>query len=62
MGRLRVGTALLLISILLHAPACLCVRDTKFYDILGISSDADDRTLKKAYKKQALVCVRAAVQ
>jgi DnaJ-domain-containing protein 1 len=30
------------------------VRDSKYYDILGVSPDADDRTIKKAYKKQAL--------
>lgn len=44
----------MLLAVLLYVPACLCVRDTKFYDILGIAPDADDRTLKKAYKKQAL--------
>ena len=30
------------------------VRDSKYYDILGVAPDADDRTIKKAYKKQAL--------
>lgn len=30
------------------------VRDKKFYDILGVPEDADDRIIKKAYKKQAL--------
>ena len=38
--------------------ACLsatsCVRDTKFYDLLGISPDADEATIKKAYRKQAM--------
>jgi len=43
-----------LLAVLLFAPACLAVRETKFYDVLGVAPDADDRTLKKAYKKQAL--------
>jgi curved DNA-binding protein CbpA len=30
------------------------VRSTKYYDVLGISPDADDRTIKKGYKKMAL--------
>jgi DnaJ-class molecular chaperone len=30
------------------------VRDKKYYDILGVPEDADDRIIKKAYKKQAL--------
>lgn len=32
------------------------VRDSKFYDTLGISTDADEATIKKAYRRQAL-CV-----
>lgn len=30
------------------------VRDTKYYDTLGISPDADEATVKKAYRRQAL--------
>ena len=30
------------------------VADTKFYKLLGVDPGADDRTIKKAYKKQAL--------
>lgn len=45
---------LCVVALLLLSSSCLAVRETKFYDILGISPDADDRTLKKAYKKQAL--------
>ena len=35
--------------------ACVgAVRDTKYYDTLGISPDADEATIKKAYRRQAL--------
>lgn len=30
------------------------VKDTKFYDILGVSPDATEAQLKSAYKKGAL--------
>lgn len=30
------------------------VKDTKFYDLLGVSPDANDAQIKKAYRKQAL--------
>lgn len=30
------------------------VRDSKYYDLLGVSPDADEPTIKKAYRKQAL--------
>lgn len=30
------------------------VRDTKYYKLLGISEDADEATIKKAYRKAAL--------
>ena len=32
----------------------LAVKDLKFYKTLDISPDADEQTIKKAYKKQAL--------
>ena len=32
----------------------LAVRETKFYDVLGVAPDADDRTIKKAYRREAL--------
>lgn len=35
--------------------ACVdAVRDQKYYKILGISEDADEATIKKAYRKAAL--------
>ena len=30
------------------------VRESKYYDILGVAADADDATIKKAYRRQAL--------
>jgi DnaJ family protein A protein 2 len=36
------------------ALSVLAVRETKYYDILDVAPDADEATLKKAYKKQAL--------
>jgi DnaJ domain len=30
------------------------VRETKFYDTLGVAPDADEATIKKAYRRQAL--------
>lgn len=38
----------------LCAACAQAVRDTKFYDTLGISPDADEATIKKAYRRQAL--------
>lgn len=37
----------------LVAVAC-AVRDTKYYDALGVAPDADEATIKKAYRRQAL--------
>lgn len=30
------------------------VRETKFYDALGVDPGADEATIKKAYRRQAL--------
>jgi hypothetical protein len=30
------------------------VRETKFYDVLGVPPDADENVIKKAYRKAAL--------
>lgn len=30
------------------------VRDTKYYEVLGIDADASEATIKKAYRRQAL--------
>ena len=32
----------------------LGVKEMKFYNILGIAEDADEKTIKRAYKKQGL--------
>ena len=48
------GYALLVAALLALAHTCGAVRETKYYDWLGISSDADDRTIQKAYRRQAL--------
>jgi thiol-disulfide isomerase/thioredoxin len=45
------ATALLL---LLLPPLAAAVRETRLYDVLGCPPDADDRTIKRAYKKAAL--------
>lgn len=47
----------MLFAILLHVllwAFCLCVRETKHYDTLGVAPDADEATIKSAYRKQAL--------
>ena len=49
-AKLLVGAALAL-CLLLGVQA---VRETKFYDALGVAPDADDATIKKAYRRQAL--------
>lgn len=49
------GGALLLPLLLLAAAAAVrAVRDTKYYDHLGVSPDADEKTIQKAYRRQAL--------
>lgn len=47
----RFGGALLL---LLAAAGVGAVRETKYYDFLGISPDADEKTIQKAYRRAAL--------
>lgn len=44
----------LLVLVLLAAIDVFAVRHKKFYDTLGVPEDADDRVIKRAYKKQAL--------
>lgn len=34
--------------------AAAAVKDMKYYKILGISEDADEQTIKKAYRKAAM--------
>jgi hypothetical protein len=48
------GRRLLLLLLAAAAGAVGAVRETKYYDALGVSADADDRTIQKAYRRQAL--------
>lgn len=49
------GKALLLAVLLLWAVASEARRGGQdYYGILGVARDADDQTIKKAYRKQAL--------
>ncbi|KAI7835464.1 hypothetical protein COHA_010639 [Chlorella ohadii] len=48
----RLGGALLLL--LAAAAGAGAVRETKYYDHLGISPDADEKTIQKAYRRAAL--------
>lgn len=48
-NRLQFVAALVLLS-----TAIAAVRDTKYYDVLGVAIDADDKTIQKAYRRQAL--------
>ncbi len=45
-----------LLAVCLAAALCIAsaVRETKFYDTLGVAPDADEATIKKAYRRQAL--------
>lgn len=49
---LRAPLACLAFLLLLCGAAA--VGDKKLYDALGVAEDADDRTIKKAYRKAAL--------
>ena len=40
--------------LLLLVPGLHAVRESKYYRILGISEDADEQTIKKAYRKAAM--------
>lgn len=48
----RLGLAL--VVFLVFFVGTRAVRDTKFYDLLGVAPDADEPTIKKAYRRQAL--------
>ena len=46
--------AALSLLLLLLVSLAQAVRETAFYDLLGVAPDADDATIKKAYRRQAL--------
>jgi curved DNA-binding protein CbpA len=46
--------ASLLVLLLSSWSGVTAVRDTKYYDLLGVAPDADEPTIKKAYRRQAL--------
>jgi DnaJ-domain-containing protein 1 len=49
------GSLLLRAAVLAAMVAAACgVRETKYYDTLGVAPDADEATIKKAYRRQAL--------
>lgn len=50
----RLQTLFSVSVLLLHLACTAAVRDSKYYDLLGISSDADEATIKRAYRKQAM--------
>lgn len=43
-----------LLVLALVMAAAEAVKDLKYYKILGISEDADEQTIKKAYRKAAM--------
>lgn len=52
-GPQRVFIVALAVALLLPWQ-CLSVKETKFYDVLGVPPDADEQLIKKAYRKAAL--------
>jgi len=42
------------LSVLLYSAFVSAVKDMKYYKTLGISDDADEQTIKKAYRKAAM--------
>ena len=49
----QLGAVLLLLLIGSHC-VVLAVRDTKYYKLLGVEPGADDKEIKKAYRKLAM--------
>ena len=44
----------ILAFVILLAATIEAVKDSKYYRVLGISEDADEQTIKKAYRKSAM--------
>jgi len=49
---MRLSTAVFFVALLCYWP--LTLADEDYYDILGIGKDADNREIRKAFKKLAL--------
>ncbi len=55
MGNLPRNVFIITICVALLLPwQCLSVKETQFYDTLGVPTDADEQLIKKAYRKAAL--------
>ena len=55
MATLKLLTYLfILLSLTINQGETKRVRDAKYYDLLGVDPDADDRTIQKAYRRAAL--------
>lgn len=50
----RGAIATAILALLCHGLIANAVRETKFYDLLGVAPDADERTIQKAYRRQAM--------
>ena len=53
---MKKARAIVLVLLLCVVETIVGVRDSKYYDLLGVAPDADEATIKKGYRRQAL-CV-----
>ena len=55
MRRSRAALLLVLLCVCAELGPALGVREKKYYDALGVAPDADEATIKKAYRKTSAV-------